>query len=808
MQIHRLRLVNFRQHEDSELVLGAGLTGIVGANGSGKSTLLEAIAFAMYGTPAARGTRDSIRRRGAPPRSPVRVELDFALGAHEFRVVRSLSQAELFQDGDPAPIANSLGTVTEKLSHLLGMTRAEFFNTYFTGQKDLMVMARMSAPERAQFLARVLGFERLRVAQEHLKETRSELRARLQALQAGLVDAGALDVEELRVAGLAAAASERDGKAQEAVRTAAARLAEVSPRWDTMQQLRTRVQSLEGDIRVAEHQVTTSQERTRDLDRQIADALQAHSHLASLGEELAPLPALRAEHEALQQRYAASSHRAALSAKIEGARATLADLDQRLAALPTAEQLEAARAAAAAARAASLGAAEQAEEKHTAWVRDLQDARTKLLALRDQYRDLQEQFDRITEAGQDGACPTCSRPLGTDFESVREVLSRQVEEVKFNGNFYKKRVAQLEPEPADVRELEAQRVKAEAAAEAAAAAVGRLEAPLREAPALREKRAVQERTMVELQASLKGAEGTYDPERHKVVQQELKALEAKALEAERYRGLAERAARLAPELLAAEQAVSVREEVLTALRHQRQELGFSEPEFEEVRSLVAAAEEERQRAELQVVEARGERATAEEAARAAAQRRAERQAREEEVRGVERRALVTQELDRALTDLRTDLNAQLRPDLSELASAFLRDLTNGRYSDLELDESYMPTLVDEGEAKPVISGGEEDVAYLALRLAISQMIAERAGQPLSLLVLDEIFGSLDEERRAAVMDLLRSLADRFPQVILITHIEAVREGFDRIIRVERDPARRVAVVHEELLEGGGRDVAA
>ena len=88
MQIHRLRLVNFRQHEDTELVFGAGLTGIVGPNGAGKSTLLEAIAFAMYGTPAARGTRDSIRRRGAPPRSPVRVELDFALGAHEFRVVR------------------------------------------------------------------------------------------------------------------------------------------------------------------------------------------------------------------------------------------------------------------------------------------------------------------------------------------------------------------------------------------------------------------------------------------------------------------------------------------------------------------------------------------------------------------------------------------------------------------------------------------------------------------------------------------------------------------------------------------------
>jgi exonuclease SbcC len=77
------------------------------------------------------------------------------------------------------------------------------------------------------------------------------------------------------------------------------------------------------------------------------------------------------------------------------------------------------------------------------------------------------------------------------------------------------------------------------------------------------------------------------------------------------------------------------------------------------------------------------------------------------------------------------------------------------------------------------------------------MIAERAGQPLSLLILDEIFGSLDEDRRAAVVDLLRSLADRFPQVILITHIDSVREGFDRVVRVGYDLARGVATVSDE-----------
>jgi exonuclease SbcC len=44
---------------------------------------------------------------------------------------------------------------------------------------------------------------------------------------------------------------------------------------------------------------------------------------------------------------------------------------------------------------------------------------------------------------------------------------------------------------------------------------------------------------------------------------------------------------------------------------------------------------------------------------------------------------------------------------------------------------------------------------------------------------------------------MRRLADRFPQVILITHIEAVREGFDRVIRIDYDVARGSATAREE-----------
>ena len=93
---------------------------------------------------------------------------------------------------------------------------------------------------------------------------------------------------------------------------------------------------------------------------------------------------------------------------------------------------------------------------------------------------------------------------------------------------------------------------------------------------------------------------------------------------------------------------------------------------------------------------------------------------------------------------------------------------------------------DDGELKPVISGGEDDIVNLALRLAISQMIADRAGQSFSLLVLDEVFGSLDDTRRDNVVSLLQNLKNRFEQIILITHVESIHDALDNCLWVEFD----------------------
>jgi exonuclease SbcC len=80
------------------------------------------------------------------------------------------------------------------------------------------------------------------------------------------------------------------------------------------------------------------------------------------------------------------------------------------------------------------------------------------------------------------------------------------------------------------------------------------------------------------------------------------------------------------------------------------------------------------------------------------------------------------------------------------------------------------------------------------------MIAERSGQTFSLLVLDEVFGSLDADKRFRVVGLLRRLLDRFEQIILLTHIEGTRDDMDHRIGVYLDDRTGNSVVRMEDLD--------
>jgi exonuclease SbcC len=795
MRLNSLRLCNFRQHADTYIAFEGGLTGIIGANGSGKTTILEAIAWALYGQDAARGKKETIRSLRAGPGAKVTVELDFELGGHRYLVKRGLTQAELYLDGSESPVANSLTGVSDLLRRRLGMSREEFFNTYFTGQKELDVMAAMAPSERAQFLSRVLGYERLRVAQRLVKERARMLAAEASGVRAAMPDTASIERVHAEATERLAQATARARSAVDRRDRAGRALADVVPRWLAAQREREQLQEALSELRVAESEAASYARDADRIGRELADVATAESELERVGEELAPLGPLSDELQQLDKLAREEGRRNALLETERALQEEVARLRERRTRIETAPSLEEEVTLELEQRRALLELVQgELEAKRTEWVRDRQEAETKHMALRQQWTEVKENRERLVALGEDGQCPTCERPLHDHYRTVLDHLDEQLDALVDDGKYYKSRLEQLEEMPPEIRELDERR-------RATFEEVGKLERRLakvqlavQELGQLARDLVAKEQRYEQVRRDREQIPGGYDAVRHAAARRELERLRTLDARATRLATQLERMPVLLAERNRAAAGVASAQGRIAALTARRDLLAFSEQGYAELRVTHDAAAAELRSAELDAVAATGEASGAQAAVARAEQARAEVAEAKGKLDALDRQKRLHDELDRAYTDLRTDLNVQLRPEMSELASAFLTELTDARYDELELDDSYNLTVIEDGVPKPVISGGEQDIANLCLRLAISQMIAERAGQSFSLLILDEVFGSLDESRRQNVVELLRGLQDRFEQVILITHVEQVREGLDRVINVRYDEESGTSIV--------------
>ena len=788
MRLNSLHLTNFRQHVDTHIDFSTGITGIIGPNGSGKSTILEAIAWALYGAPAARGKRESIRSYRAGPRAVVKVDLEFELGAHRYLVSRGLTNAELYLDGAASPIATSISAVTDVLARRLGMNREEFFHTYFTGQKELSVMAAMGPTDRGQFLSRVLGYERLRAAQDLARERRRTLAAEATGLRAGMPDPEAV-ARALADAKTGIAESKRKANELGLRRTAARRIVEeITPRWESMQRGRERSQSLAAESRVADGELASIEREIGRIDRELGDAATARVELDGVRRELTPLPSLEADLKELDRSAAEAGRKRTLTETEATLGKEIAQLRERASKIDVTPALETETAASLAQARETLDTTQRAlEAAQTDWVRDKQEAETKRQALVEQLRDVRAQRDQIVELGEGGTCPICARPLGTHFRSVLDVLDNQIETITVDGKYFRGRIEQLATVPAEINALAERRRELMEGAGKLERRVAEIQAGLRAMSTINADLLAKEERHAAVGRELAGLAVSYDAARHGEVRASVERLAPLAVRATKLTTQLEREPLLVEERAASRTRLDGIQLRRADVARQIEVLGFSEDVYNALRDAYDAAEAELRTAELAAVTAETELTAATAALATAEQSRAELARSEERLVVLGRDRRLHEELDRAFSDLRTELNVAMRPEISELASRYIRELTDGRYTEFELDDNHEIVLLEDGIPKPVISGGEEDLANLVLRLAISEMIAERAGQSFSLLVLDEVFGSLDEARRQNVVGLLQRLHDRFEQIILITHIESVRESpIDRVITVSYD----------------------
>lgn len=802
MRLLSLRLQNFRQHVDTQVEFTTGLTGIIGPNGSGKSTLLEAIAWALYGNAAARGTRDSIRSLRAAPRAKVRVELEFVLAGHRYHIVRSPSNAECFLDGGDTAIASTTSGVTELMQRRLGMTRTEFFHTYFTGQKELDVMATMGPLDRARFLSRVLGYDRLTGAQELARDKRRLLAAEAHGLRHGMPDADATQRAVDDAATRVAAADARLARAARDHVAATQRLDAAAPAWRDAQARREAAREVEAAWQLAVRDAETHAREQARLSQDVQAAEAAARECEPLQVKLRALSGVREQLAAQDALAVAEGARARLAERVQQSAAQRATLDARLLQLaPARAMLPELHTALPKLRTAATEAERAHDEQRTAWARDRQEAETRLQALRTQYTELVEQSERLEGLGSDSPCPTCGKPLGTRWQEVLDTLREQLETVRLDGNYYRQRSEQLATEPAPVGVADAARKQAQQELAQAERRAQKVQAAVDEVARLEAEAARLDAQGEETRTQLAALPSGYDADAHAALRRELNALQEIATQVARLNTLAERVDALRGAARAAESAAAAAHARRDALAAQRASTTVDDAAFASAQHTWEQASTAVRAAELETVAARAERAAAEQASHAAAEAQAERGRRQATLDAVDAERRLHEELDRVLGEFRGELTLQLRPELAEIASEYLAELTDGRYRALEFDEDYQVLVHEDGAPKPVISGGEEDLCNLVLRLAISQMIAERAGQAFSLLVLDEVFGSLDEARRASVVELLRRLHDRFEQVIVITHIEQVREGLDRLIEVRYDEARGCSIVADADVVG-------
>jgi DNA repair exonuclease SbcCD ATPase subunit len=162
---------------------------------------------------------------------------------------------------------------------------------------------------------------------------------------------------------------------------------------------------------------------------------------------------------------------------------------------------------------------------------------------------------------------------------------------------------------------------------------------------------------------------------------------------------------------------------------------------------------------------------------------------QEEIIDIENEMKLLTKLDEVYKDYRYDKLNKLAPALSDIMSGLMDRITEGKYDQVELDKDFNIHVYRQGIKNPLsfYSGGERKLAALTQRLAISNLLVAQTGQAnFDMLAMDEVFGSMDNARQDNILDMLRNLNEMFSQILIVTHSENVKDGFDNILEIGQD----------------------
>ena len=167
----RLKLNNFKSHENTVIKFEKGISVIVGENGAGKSTILEAISFALFKQHTGKKIDDLVRNNA----QSMSVELEFNSNGRQYKIIRekkSNLKSSIYKktstDGDYVHVCTGDKEVANEIRQILDIDSDLFLNAIYIRQGEIAELVDKTSAEKKLLIGKLLGIDSLEKSWKNL----------------------------------------------------------------------------------------------------------------------------------------------------------------------------------------------------------------------------------------------------------------------------------------------------------------------------------------------------------------------------------------------------------------------------------------------------------------------------------------------------------------------------------------------------------------------------------------------------------------------------------------------------------------
>lgn len=730
MILKKVILDNFRAHEHIEFEPSEnGMTAISGNNGAGKSTIVNGFAWSLFGSKFQGLKNKQYIRYGVDPKTErVGVTSFIQVGNNEYKVERVITGASttscrvyILADNEYKEVAGPATSHSEKyIKELLGFTDKEFYSSFFIQQKQVDSIIHASTKERGLIIERMLGIDVITDSITQAKQDSKLLQQSLNVIQQGSVE----DIEASLENQKKVVKNLLDGfkKIKTEYENVTKGLGELNARYSAEREKQEKKQELENLLNIAKNNIANTEER--------------------LNESLAKLDSLPKKIEYSDNLYNQ------VQADIER---TSNDRDELFLRLSTLN-----------ARYSELTTVFNKKlpkdlDKTVELLRQRQDLNNQNLAnylqrltiLREQEKSCQ-QFLQDLEKGV-AECPYCHSPI-KDINAERKAHSKELQDIQ--------------SEIIKLSELQTQK-------EANKSALLDESLQLQNYLEVRQKQIDLKSEFAGLKIEIEKV--TKDHENvtkiYNTMIKKLQSLEALKQQTVTINSTKATIKWLNERLTADNKEKNKLESEITELH------ALKKIEYAKLESSLNSIQTQKQKHELDALAMKKDIEIEKEKGRSLDLQLSQAKEAREKFNTISNQLVIINNTIKNLTDFKKLRVESAIPELSELTSDLVRKFTDNDFQDVVIDNQFNITVnKNNGQELPVnaLSGGEESVVAIALRLAISLFLN---GNSNGLIVMDEVLVSQSSNREQNILDTIAGLNNS--QIVLIAHSSLANSLADR-----------------------------